>query len=63
MISKTQFARIRRMYFRDGISIHEIARRTGLSRPTVRKWLRAPSGTDIIFRRYSPEKIIKPFEP
>jgi transposase len=32
--------RIRRMYLRDKVSLHEIARRTGLSRNTVRSWLR-----------------------
>ncbi|MFY9460075.1 MAG: IS21 family transposase [Aquabacterium commune] len=34
--------RIRRMYMRDKVSLHEIAKRTGLSRNTVRRWLRAP---------------------
>ena len=34
--------RIRRMYLRDKLSLHEIAKRTGLSRNTVRSWLRAP---------------------
>jgi transposase-like protein len=29
------------MYFRDKLSRSEIARRTGLSRNTVKKWLRA----------------------
>jgi DNA-binding transcriptional regulator LsrR (DeoR family) len=33
-------AKIRRMHFRDEMSIREIARRTGLSRNTVRRWLR-----------------------
>jgi len=33
--------KIRRMYSRDKLSLHEIARRTGLSRNTIRKWLRA----------------------
>lgn len=27
---------------RDKLSLHEIAKRTGLSRNTIRKWLRAP---------------------
>lgn len=34
--------RIRRMYMRDKVSLHEIAKRTGLSRNTVRSWLRKP---------------------
>jgi len=36
--------RIRRMYLRDKLSLHEIARRTGLSRNTIRTWLREPEG-------------------
>ena len=32
--------RIRRMHMRDKVSLHEIAKRTGLSRNTVRRWLR-----------------------
>ena len=34
--------RIRRMHLRDKVSLHEIAKRTGLSRNTVRSWLRTP---------------------
>jgi transposase len=30
--------KIRRMHFRDGISVREITRRTGLSCNTVRRW-------------------------
>jgi transcriptional regulator with XRE-family HTH domain len=33
---------IRRMYLRDKLSLHEITKRTGMSRNTVRRWLRAP---------------------
>jgi len=29
--------KIRRMYFRDKLSLHQIAKRTGLSRNTIRK--------------------------
>ena len=32
--------RIRRMYVRDKLSLHEITKRTGMSRNTVRRWLR-----------------------
>ena len=34
--------RIRRMYLRDKLSLHEITKRTGMSRNTVRRWLRTP---------------------
>ncbi len=33
-------ANIRRMHFRDRILVREISERTGLSRNTVRRWLR-----------------------
>jgi transposase len=33
--------KIRRMYFRDKMSLHEITKRTSLSRNTIRKWLRS----------------------
>lgn len=35
-------AKIRRMHLRDGLSIREVSRRTGLSRNTVRQWLCVP---------------------
>lgn len=39
-------AKIRRMHLRDGLSIREISRRTGLSRNTVRQWLRRVDETE-----------------
>jgi transposase-like protein len=33
-------AKIRRMYFRDKVPLREIARKTGISRNTLRHWLR-----------------------
>src|SRR3989338_4442330 len=35
--------KIRRMYLRDKLSLHEIAKRTGISRNTIRRWLREPA--------------------
>src|ERR1039458_5457397 len=32
--------KIQRMYLRDKLSLHEITKRTGLSRNTIRTWLR-----------------------
>jgi len=43
--------RVRRMYFRDRLSRSEIARRTGLSRNTVKKWLRAGESVEPRYRR------------
>jgi len=34
--------KIRRMHLRDKLSLHEITKRTGLSRNTIRRWLRTP---------------------
>ena len=43
--------KIRRMYFRDKLSVSEIARRTSLARNTIKKWLRAPRGMEPRYRR------------
>jgi len=40
MINVDILAKIRRMHFRDGMSLREAAKRTGLSRNTIRRWLR-----------------------
>jgi isoamylase len=42
VITMEMFGKIRRMYFRDKLSLHEITKRTGLTRNTIRKWLRTP---------------------
>lgn len=43
--------KVRRMHFRDHFSLSEIARRTGLSRNTVKKWAKAPVGREPKYRR------------
>ena len=40
MITMEMLGKIRRMYLRDKLSLHEIVKRTGLSRNTIRRWLR-----------------------
>jgi transposase len=45
------FGKIRRLYFRDGLSISEISRRTSLSRNTIKAWLTKPEGTEPSYRR------------
>lgn len=62
MITMILFSKIRRMYFRDKLSINEIARRTSLSRNTVKKWLRMPSGTDPVYKRRPQPTKLTPFE-
>ena len=58
MIQVGMLAKIRRMHFRDGLSIHEIVRRTGLSRNTVRYWLRKPGMVEPKYpKRISPSKL------
>jgi len=46
-----QLGRVRRLYYRDGLSLSEIERRTGLTRKTVRGWLKAAEGTVPKYRR------------
>jgi transposase len=42
---------IRWMYFRDQLSVSEIARRTSMARNTIKKWLRAARGVEPRYRR------------
>ncbi len=46
MINVGMLAKIRRMRLREGLSIREVAKRTGLSRNTVRQWLRQHGVTE-----------------
>ena len=43
MITMEMLGKIKRLYSRDKKSLHEIAKTTGLSRNTIRRWVR---GTD-----------------
>ncbi len=56
-------AKIRRMYFRENLPINEIARRTSLSRNTIKKWLNAPEGAEVKYRRKAGETLLTPYEP
>jgi transcriptional regulator with XRE-family HTH domain len=46
MITMDMLGKIRRLRFRDGLSISEICRRTGLARNTVKRWLKAEKGAE-----------------
>src|SRR4249920_2870887 len=59
MITMKDLGIIRRLYFRDGLSLSEIERRTGLTRKTVRRWLKAAEGTEPKYRRRRPAEDTK----
>ena len=52
--------KVRRLHYRDGLSLSEIERRTGLTRKTIRKWLKTPEGVEPKYRRQSGETKIAP---
>ena len=54
--------KVRRMYYRDGLSRSEISRRTGLSRNTVKKWLKAAEGASPAYRRESTPGKLGPYQ-
>ncbi len=54
--------KVRRMHYRDGLSRSEISRRTGLSRNTVKKWLKAPEGASPAYRRSSTLGKLGPYQ-
>jgi transposase len=56
------FGKIRRLHFREGLSISEIARRTSLSRNTLKRWLAAEGGTEPKYQRAPQDHKLTPFE-
>lgn len=53
-----QLGKIRRWYYRDGLTLSEIARKSALSRNTVKRWLREAEGAEPKYsRRLVPTKI------
>lgn len=57
------YAKIRRMFFREHLSISEIERRTSLSRNTIKKWLKAPDEVVTRYQRAKATGKLTPFEP
>lgn len=55
-------AKIRRMHFRDKVSLREIARRTGLSRNTIRNWLRRSEVTEPVYPDRTSPSILDPYK-
>jgi len=54
-------AKIRRMYFRDKLSLREIAKRNGLSRNTLRRWLRQQDVTEPVYPARVSPSILDPY--
>ena len=57
------YAKIRRMFFREHLSISEIGRRTSLSRNTIKKWLKEPDESATKYKRAKVTGKLTPFEP
>ncbi|MCW0111774.1 IS21 family transposase [Burkholderia pseudomallei] len=52
------YAKVRRMYYRERLPIREIARRTSLSRNTIKRWLHEPDRDAMTYQRpAAPRKI------
>ena len=62
MITIDMLGKIRRLRFHDGLSISEIVRRTGLSRNTVKSWLKAGEGTVPKYRRHGATTVLAPYQ-
>lgn len=56
------YAKIRRMFYREHLSINEIRRRTSLSRNTIKKCLKAPSDSAVKYHRAKKPGKLTPFE-
>ena len=61
VLTVAMIGKIRRMFERDGKTISEISRLTSLSRNTIKKWLRAPRGTEPKYRRRAVPVKLTPF--
>ena len=59
----SMYAKVRRMFFREKLSISEIQRRTSLSRNTVRKWLKAEVVGELKYERREMVTKLNPASP
>ncbi len=53
--------KVRRLYYRDKLTLSEIEKRTGFTRKTIRKWLKMPEGTEPKYQRRSAGNKIAPY--
>ena len=61
MITMKELGRVRRLFYRDGESLSEISRKTGLSRNTIKRWLKTVEGTEPSYRRLRHDTKIAPY--
>jgi len=61
VITVSMLAKIRRMHFRDGVPIRDISRRTGLSRNTIRRWLKEPSSEEPRYPKRASSSVLDPW--
>jgi transposase len=54
-------AKIRRMHFRDHLPLREIARQTGLSRNTIRQWLRKKDVVEPQYKKRDAKSVVDPW--
>jgi len=57
----SMLAKIRRMRLREGLPIREISRRTGLSKNTVKQWLRRDGVTEPKYPKRSSKSVLDPW--
>ena len=53
--------KVRRLHYRDGLNLSEIERRTGLTRKTIRRWLKAPEGVEPKYGRKRGQTKLSPY--
>ena len=56
------YAKVRRLYFRERLSINEIKRQTSLSRNTIKKWIKQGEGVEPKYTRPKAVSKITPYE-
>ena len=56
-----ELGRVRRLFYRDGVSLCEISRKTGYCRNTIKRWLKTAEGTEPTYRRPYHETKIAPY--
>ena len=57
----SMLSKVRRMYFRDKLPLREIAKRTGLSRNTLRRWLRQAGVVESVYPARVSPSILDPY--